>query len=90
MNTCSLSASSQSSAASQGQLQQAANHTFYPWMAIAGKCFPLVFPLRVSPFDGFDARTSCVARCSCIISARECERTQSARQLRQLPSGRGR
>jgi hypothetical protein len=33
MNTCSGLTS-----ASQGQsLQQSANHTFYPWMAIAGK-----------------------------------------------------
>lgn len=37
MNTCSgLTSVSQ---ASQPQLQQSANHTFYPWMAIAGKFF---------------------------------------------------
>lgn len=39
MNTCSLSSASQAAAAAaQPQLQQAAsaNHTFYPWMAIAG------------------------------------------------------
>merc|ERR1712029_1201926 len=32
MNSCSLTSASQP----QPQLQQSANHTFYPWMAIAG------------------------------------------------------
>ena len=34
MNSCSLTGSQ-----AQPQLQQSANHTFYPWMAIAGKSF---------------------------------------------------
>lgn len=39
MNTCSLSSAAAASqaAAAQPQLQQSANHHFYPWMAIAGK-----------------------------------------------------
>lgn len=39
MNTCSISsaaAASQAAAVAQPQLQQSANHHFYPWMAIAG------------------------------------------------------
>ena len=38
MNTCSLSSAAAASqaAAAQPQLQQSANHHFYPWMAIAG------------------------------------------------------
>ena len=46
MNTCTglSSASALSSAAAQPQLQQTSPHqTFYPWMAIAGKCNFLTF-----------------------------------------------
>lgn len=46
-NTCSINSASSQSAATQLH-QQSANHTFYPWMAIAGKmCPPDLWPIWV-------------------------------------------
>lgn len=44
MNSCSLTGSQ-----AQPQLQQSANHTFYPWMAIAGKSYD--FDIRESTLN---------------------------------------
>ena len=42
MNSCSLTGSQ-----AQPQLQQSANHTFYPWMAIAGKFPRFLYAFRL-------------------------------------------
>ena len=68
MNNCSLASAA---AANQPQLQQAsaaaaaANHTFYPWMAIAGcECYSQFYSLLIAA----DFPYVCALRCVHSIS----------------------